>query len=115
MLYIAAVSYTHLAGFNLSGGYTHLNTQDVELEQPIDKSIKNAYNINAQWAHSWKIYRLNINLNGRFNSKRFSKSYGYAPEYQLWDLNTRHSFNLKSVIDVYKRQTIYRTEISNAS
>ena len=86
------------AGFNLSGGYTHLNTQDVELEQPIDKSIKNAYNINAQWAHSWKIYRLNINLNGRFNSKRFSKSYGYAPEYQLWDLNTRHSFNLKSVI-----------------
>lgn len=28
------------AGFNLSGGYTHLNTQDVELEQPIDKSIK---------------------------------------------------------------------------
>ena len=52
------------AGFNLSGGYTHLNTQDVELEQPIDKSIKNAYNINAQWAHSWKIYRLNINLNG---------------------------------------------------
>ena len=86
------------AGFNLSGGYTHLNTQDVELEQPIDKSIKNAYNINAQWAHSWKIYRLNINLNGRINSKRFSKSYGYAPEYQLWDLNTRHSFNLKSVI-----------------
>lgn len=25
------------AGFNLSGGYTHLNTQDVELGQPIDK------------------------------------------------------------------------------
>ena len=42
--------------------------------------------------------RLNINLNGRINSKRFSKSYGYAPDYQLWDLNTRHSFNLKSVI-----------------
>ncbi len=64
------------AGFNLSGGYTHLNTQDVELEQPIDKSIKNAYNINAQWAHSWKIYRLNINLNGRFNSK-------YNPQIQI--------------------------------
>lgn len=28
------------AGFNLSGGYTHLNTQDVELEQPIDKVLK---------------------------------------------------------------------------
>ena len=60
------------AGFNLSGGYTHLNTQDVELEQPIDKSIKNAYNINAQWAHSWKIYRLNINLNGRIKQQAFS-------------------------------------------
>lgn len=86
------------AGFHLSGGYTHLDTRDVQLKQPIDKSIKNAYNVNARWGRSWKAYRLNITLNGRINGKRFSKSYGYAPDYQLWDLNTRHSFNLKSVL-----------------
>lgn len=86
------------AGFNLNAGYTHLSTEDETLEQPIDKSIKNAYNINAQWGHSWKAYSLNVNLNGRINSKRFSKSYGYAPDYQLWDLNTRHTFHLKSFI-----------------
>ena len=34
-----------------------------------------------------------------WNMMRLNKKwYGYAPEYQLWDLNTRHSFNLKSVI-----------------
>ena len=58
---------------------------DLENKTSEETPKKRPYNINAQWAHSWKIYRLNINLNGRFNSKRFSKSYGYAPEYQLWD------------------------------
>lgn len=84
------------AGFALSAGYTHLDTQDMEQERPIDKSIKNAYNVNAQWGHIWQKYRLDVNLNGRINSKRFSKSYGYAPDYQLWDLNTRHAITLKS-------------------
>lgn len=94
---VAANAYLG-AGFNLNAGYTHLNTKDEHLQQPIDKSIKNAYNINAQWSHSWSLYRLHINMNGRINSKRFSKSYGYAPNYQLWDLNTRHTIHLKSVI-----------------
>ena len=86
------------AGVNLSAGYTYLDTKDEEQNRPIDKSIKNSANVNAQWGHTWDNYRLNIGVNGRINSRRFSKSYGYAPEYQLWDLNTRHSFNLKSVI-----------------
>lgn len=94
---VAANAYLG-SGFNLSTGYTHLDTEDVVTARPIDKSIKNAYNINTQWEHSWKDYRLNVNLNGRINSKRFSKSYGYAPHYQLWDLNTRHTINLKSII-----------------
>lgn len=94
---VAANAYLG-AGFNLSAGYTHLDTKDDTSNKPIDKSIKNAYNVNAQWAHSWKVYRLNVNLNGRINSKRFSKKYGYAPDYQLWDLNTRHTINLRSVI-----------------
>ena len=41
---------------------------------------------------------MNVYLNGRINSERFSKTYGYAPAYQLWDLNTRHTFSLRSVI-----------------
>lgn len=86
------------AGFKLNAGYTFLHTKDETSERPIDKSIKNAYSINALWGHAWKAYRLDVNLNGRINSKRYSKSYGYAPDYQLWDLNTRHSINLKSFI-----------------
>lgn len=86
------------AGFVISAGYTHLDANDEELNRPIDKTIKNAYNFNTRWEHTWDFYRLNVNVNGRLNSKRYSKTYGYAPDYQLWDLNTRHAFNLKSVI-----------------
>ena len=86
------------AGFNLSGGYTHLNTQDVELEQPIDKSIKKRIQYQCPMGAFMENISVEYKFERPFHSKRFSKSYSYAPEYQLWDLNTRHSFNLKSVI-----------------
>lgn len=86
------------AGVNLSAAYTHLDTEDEELNQPIDKSIRNAYSVNANWSRQWRSYRIYAGINGRINSRRFSKSYGYAPAYQLWDLNTRHTFYLKDFV-----------------
>lgn len=93
------------AGFRVSGGYTYMDTKAKQLkadgtykESPIDKSIKNMGNINGQWEHSWSFYRLNVNLHGHIQGERYSQSYGYAPKYQQWDLNTRHTFNLKSFI-----------------
>lgn len=93
------------AGFRLSGGYTYLDTKAKQLkddgtykESPIDKSIRHMGNVNGQWEHSWGFYRLNVNLHGHLQGRRYSQSYGYAPKYQQWDLNTRHTFNLKSII-----------------
>lgn len=93
------------AGFRVSGGYTYMDTKAKQLqadgvykETPIDKSIKNMGNINGQWEHSWSFYRLNINLHGRIQGERYSQSYGYAPKFHQWDLNTRHTFNLQSFI-----------------
>ena len=50
--------------------------------------------------HRWGLYHLNVNLNGRIQEGRYSKTYYYdpAPGFSQWDLNTRHSFNLKSVV-----------------
>lgn len=93
------------AGFRVSGGYTYMDTKAKQLqadgtyeESPIDKSIKNMGNVNGQWEHGWGFYRLNVNLHGHIQGERYSQTYGYAPKYQQWDLNTRHTFNLKAVI-----------------
>lgn len=86
------------AGFSMNAGFTHLNAKDVEANAPIDKSIKNSANIGTQWQHIWNNYRLHLNLSGRIYSKRYSKTYGYAPSYQQWDFNTRHTFNFKSFV-----------------
>ena len=93
------------AGFRVSGGYTYLDTKARQRdkdgtykESPIDKSIRHMGNVSGQWEHSWSFYRLNINLHGHLQGERYSQTYGYAPKYQQWDLNTRHTFNLKSFI-----------------
>lgn len=86
------------AGFNLSAGYSFVDAKDVHADKPIDKSIKHTGNINLQWGHTWKFYRLSASLNGRIQGERFSQTYGYAPKFQLWDLNTRHSFRLKTIL-----------------
>ncbi len=91
-------------GLTLGGGYTLTDSRAKERQtdgswerSPIDKSIKHLGNISGQWERTWKFYRLGISVQGRLQGKRYSQSYGYAPKYQQWDLNTRHTFTLASV------------------
>lgn len=93
-------------GFTLGGGYSYndskaktkaLNTKTQEYEiteTPVDKSVKNIANVQASWDHTWKNYHLNININGYMQGERYSATYGFAPKYQQWDLNTKHSIRL---------------------
>lgn len=86
-------------GFNLGVGYTLLNAKNLQTDNPIDKSVKYAGNVNAQWTKNWGLYGLNINLIGNGQGKRYSETYDYnSPGFMLWDLNTGHTFNLKDVI-----------------
>lgn len=66
-------------------------------ESPVDKSVRNVANLNASWDRTWGNYHLNAQVNGHLQSSRYSSTYGYAPEYQQWDITTRHSFKLKQV------------------
>lgn len=98
------------AGFTVGGGYIYTDSEAKTLEHdsktgadivvitPVDKSVKNAANIHARWDHDWNNYHLNVNLSGHIQGERYSSTYGYAPKYQQWDLNTRHSFNLDAFI-----------------
>lgn len=97
-------------GFTLSGGYAYndskaktktLNakTQEYEVtESPVDKSVRNVANVMASWDHSWSKYHLNVNINGHIQGKRYSSTYGYAPKYQQWDINTKHRFALRQFV-----------------
>ena len=82
-------------GFTVRGAFSYLDAKDKDTDLPLDKTIKNSWTVGLQWAHSWGKYSLNAGLNGRIYSRRFSETYGYAPHYSLWDLNTRHTINLK--------------------
>ncbi|WP_455640859.1 TonB-dependent receptor [Parabacteroides sp.] len=98
------------AGLTLGGGYIYTDTEAKSLEHnsktntdivvitPVDKSVKNAANVHARWDHDWNNYHLNVNLSGHIQGERYSSTYGYAPKYQQWDLNTRHTFNLDAFI-----------------
>lgn len=92
-------------GFTLGSGYTYMNTKAEQRQPdgtyatfPIDKSMKHLGNMNGTWEHTWGRYRLNVSLQGHWQGKRYSQTYGYAPKFQQWDLNTRHVFNLRSIL-----------------
>ena len=94
-------------GFSASAGYTFCDTKAKSVtldkktqqykmsETPVDKSVKNVVNVSAAWDKSWGSYHLNTQINGHIQGKRYSNTYGYAPEYQQWDIVTRHTFSLK--------------------
>lgn len=88
------------AGFTLGGGYVFTDSKAISegKETPVDKSVKHSGNVNARWDHNWGDYHLNVNLNGHMQSERWSSTYGYAPAYSQWDLNTTHTFYVEDFI-----------------
>lgn len=86
------------AGFSLGAGYAFNDAYDITQKHPLDKSLKHSGVVNLDWKHTWKFYQLSININGRIQGERYSELYDPAPQFSLWDLNTRHKFTLKHVI-----------------
>lgn len=83
------------AGFSLGAGYNYADGKDVRTKERLNKSIQHTASVNGNWSHVWDWYRLNVNVNGRVQGRRYSQTYGYAPKFQLWNLNTTHVFSPK--------------------
>lgn len=83
------------AGFSLGAGYNYADGRDVRTKERLNKSIQHTASVNGNWSHLWNRYRLNVNVNGRIQGRRYSQTYGYAPKFQLWNLNTTHVFSPK--------------------
>lgn len=83
-------------GFSLSGNYAYAYARNKidEVWDNVPRSIRHTGTVAGNYTHNWNNYQLNLNLNGRFQSKRFhpGHSYGDAPGYGIWNLNTKHTF-----------------------
>ncbi len=91
------ISANLLRGFNLSANYayTYARTKSGEEWNVLERSIRHAATIAANYHHTWGRYGLNVNLNGRLQSKTYyTGSYEDAPGYGIWNLNTTHSFDI---------------------
>ena len=91
------VSANLFRGFNLSANYvyTYARTKSGEEWSPLERSIRHATTIAANYHHSWGRYGLNVNLNGRLQSKTYyTGTYEDAPGFGVWNLQTTHAFDV---------------------
>lgn len=91
----ANVSANLFRGFNLSANYvyTYARTQSGDQWTAMERSIRHAATIAADYNHNWGNYTLNVNVNGRLQSKTYYPDYEDAPGYGIWNLNTTHTFS----------------------
>ena len=90
------VSANIFQGFNLSANYvyTYARTKSGDEWSVLERSIRHAATIAANYHHTWGRYGMNINLNGRLQSKTYyTGTYEDAPGYGIWNLNTTHTFD----------------------
>ena len=91
------VSANVMQGLNLSANYVYTYARsysDGEWSM-LERSIRHAATVAANYHHSWGKYGLSVNLNGRLQSKTYyTGSYEDAPGFGIWNLNTTHSFDV---------------------
>ena len=91
------VSANIFRGFNLSANYayTYAKTKSGDEWTVLERSIRHTATVNANYHHAWGKYGLNVNLNGRLQSKTYyTGTYEDAPGFGLWNLHTTHSFDV---------------------
>ena len=90
------VSANIFPGFNLSTNYvyTYARSKSGAEWSPLERSMRHAATIAAYYHHVWGKYGLNVNLNGRLQSKTYYPGYEDAPGFGVWNLHTTHSFDV---------------------
>lgn len=86
--------------FNANYSYTYARSKSNGAWQKLERSIKNTVTLAANYNHAWGRYRMNINVNGRLQSRTYYPSYFDAPGYGVWNINTRHCFEYFKWADI---------------
>ena len=90
------VSANLFRGFNLSANYayTYARSKSGAEWTLLERSIRHAATIAANYHHAWGRYALNVNISGRLQSKTYYPDYEDAPGYGVWNLHTTHTFDV---------------------
>ena len=85
-------------GFNLTANYALMHARSCSdgKWRNLERSIKNVGTLAANYYHSWGFYTLNVNVNGRLQSKTYYPDYEDAPGHGIWNLSTHHTFDVLS-------------------
>lgn len=94
----ANVSVNPLTGLSLSANYSYAYGRGLNDDgswQRLNRSVMHTGTFTANYSHDWAFYRLNVNLNGRVQSRTYypGDADGDAPGYGIWNLTTRHTFS----------------------
>ena len=91
----ADISVNLFQGFNFSASYayTYARTKSEEEWTLLERSIRHAATIAANYHHTWGKYRLNVNINSKLQSKTYYPDYEDAPGFGLWNLHTTHTID----------------------
>ncbi|MCR4602250.1 MAG: TonB-dependent receptor [Prevotella sp.] len=115
----ANTSINILKGLNLSANYacTYARTKSGDDWTILDRSIRNTATVALNYHHTWRHYALNVNLNGRLQSKTYYNGYENAPGFGIWNIQTTHtittlrwltiepSLGLENIFDRVDRRT----------
>ena len=91
------VSANLFRGFNLSANYAYAYARSKSGEEweVLERSIRHTATVAANYHHTWGKYGLNVNLNGRLQSKTYyTGTYEDVPGFGIWNLHTTHSFDI---------------------
>ena len=83
-----------VSGFRFQVSRCKVHQPSALSPQPLERSIRHAATIAANYHQSWGKYALNINLSGRLQSKTYYPGYEDAPGFGIWNLHTTHSFDV---------------------
>ena len=86
------------AGFNLGGAYSYVDARNKTEDVRLENVARHYGSIHLSYDCSRKNYKLNINLNGRFQDEKFYDD-GNAKAYSLWRLTTVHRFFSRRVFN----------------
>ena len=96
------VSANVMQGLNLSANYVYTYARSYSNDEwtVLERSIRHAATVAANYHHVWGRYGLTVNLNGRLQSKTYyTGSYEDAPGFGIWNLNTTHSFDVAKCLE----------------
>lgn len=101
----ANITVNPIEGLSLSANYSFSYGRGLNDDsgwQRLNRSVLHTGTFTGNYFRSWGFYTLNVNLNGRVQSKTYypGDADGDAPGYGIWDLTTRHT------IDCFKSFTL---------